>query len=251
MTTGAASSIANNFTLTNLASVGGGFFFGIINIFGHWTGNIFSGPKPTPDPPVDPASDPVSSTPDTRTPDLSVDIWNNVNNFVYPGDSVRSSITVSNNSPFIAHNVTVTGSITDDHPIPGAPLNWDLGDIRAGGKVKISFEVNVPKDVQTSVYHITATANGQAESGDTSSASGASNFLVEGFANFVSTLAPQVSAASVDQVSPQVLGQSVVSAGSHDITKDWPFILSGIGILYLLVIIARRKIGNVDKMKIS
>ena len=192
MTTGGANSIANNFTLTNLTSVGGGFFFGIINIFGHWTGNIFSGPIPTPSSSSDPvpADPPADPTPDTRTPDLSVSVWDNVAAYVKPGDTVLAAVTVTNNSPFIAHDVTVSENITNDNSSSSTPMNWNLGDVKPGGKVKISFNAGVPKDSETSMYQIAATATGLAESGDSSSASGASNFLVEGFASFYLNACP-------------------------------------------------------------
>lgn len=340
MVTGNALSYANNFTLANFVGVGGGFFFGIVNVLGKWVGNLevaypdltvsitdglsqntpgspenysivvtnqgkakvnnvdinFSAnseftPPSDPEPTtwhlgsLDPGQSqnynvtgdlssaaPISSdliataavstsdtesntqnnnathstlvvasdpgSPDTRLPDLQVDAWNNVNDFVYPGDTILAAITVTNQSPFVAHSVEVSGSLTNDHPMSGVPMDWQIGDLQPGQNAKITFSVDLKKDLPGGMYHISAEATGYSESGDASSSNSVvSDFLVK-LKEVAGALAPEVAAAP----EGQVLGASTENTNGFDIRRYLPYILAISGLALILIPALKRRL---------
>lgn len=239
MTTGNAFALSNNLTLANITGVGTNFFFGIINIFGNWTGNIFSGPKP---PPVEPDPIPTNeSFPDTRSPDLQIIVNNNVGAFVYPGDTVLADITVVNQGGVLAHDVKVKGHLTNDQSMPAIPMDWKIGDLKPGGKVKISFSITLTSNLPSGQYKISATATGNGESGNEGSAEGESSFWVKVKNMLTEIAAPEVLAESSIDTDEQILGTTNAKS-ALDINKYLPYILLGLIATYLLILIAQKKL---------
>jgi hypothetical protein len=346
LTTGNSTSLANNFTLANLTSVGGGFFFGIINIVGKWTGNAiaaypelnvsvtdnqdnvnpggaenyvvsvtnaghaiahgvslgFTFPgEVSPDGPenlsqnlgnLDPgqtqtfdwnghvsgsaqggtqllASASVSTAdtqdstsgdtgsdttnivlppdpgPNTETPILETDIWDSVGAYIYPGDTIWASITVHNNSPVIARSLNVNGDIKDPNGKIIAPLSWQIGDIKPSGKVKISFNVTIPKNSVPGIYHFKASASGQSESGNSVTSNLAeTDFWVKLPVNAGEFITPPVLGASTGQISggtPQVLGLNT-QVTPFNINNLAPYAFPLLAGLYLLLVAGRRRL---------
>ena len=261
LTTGNALSLANNFTLANLTSVGGGIFFGIINIFGNWTGNIYSGPKPpdpTPAPVVADVSNDNSSDPppDSRTPDLTTSIWDSAGAFINPGDTLWVKITTQNNSPFVAHNVEVKGSVVDGQNNVIMPLDWQLGDIPANSHLKISFNLSINKDVKGGLFRITAQSTGQGDSGNTGSSNLAeSDFLVsgtDGAVAYTGPIIPGVTNGDGTKIGPlpQVLGASTKESG-FNINNYLSYILPTLGTAYFLILGARRSLYGLPLIPLS
>jgi hypothetical protein len=344
--TGNAVSLANNFTLANLTGVGGGFFFGIINILGNWGGNIiaaypelrvsvtdnqdtvypggaenytvtitnaghaiangvnlnFNFPGLViPDGPIntfwnlgnlnpgqtqtfnlaghvsdsapigtdllasatgsttdtqdssngDTGTDttnvilPADPGPNTQTPSLETDIWDSVGAFIYPGDTFWATITVHNNSSVFARSLVVNGGIKDPDGKIIAPLSWQVGDIKPSGKVKISFNVTIPKDSVAGKYIFEASATGKSESGDSSTSNLAqSDFLVELPAGAGGFITPPVIGSTISQGSggsPAVLGLSTQNTPIN--VKNFnAFIFPSLTLTYLLIVIARRRL---------
>jgi hypothetical protein len=249
LTTGNAFSLANNFTLANITGVGANLFFGIINIFGNWTGNLTKGPytPPASDPPADSAQT-DNSSPDTRTPDLQITTTNNVGKFVYPGDTVLANITVVNQSAFTAHNVEVKGQLTNDHPMPAIPMDWKVGDLRPGGKAKINFSITLTSNLPAGQYNISATAIGDSESGDAVSVDSNSSFWVRVKGAIAEITSPSVLAESPINEDENVLGIET-SKPTLDINKYLPYILASLAAAYLLILFARRKLEENEKNK--
>ena len=351
LTTGNASSLANNFTLANYTGVGGGLFFGVVNILGNWTGNIIAaypelkvsltdnqdsvnpgGPENylltvtnsghstahgtklnftfpndvTPDGSestswslgdLNPgqtqtfsltghvensatnndqlianaststtdiqdsstgnnASDtttvvvPPGSQADTRTPDLHVDTWTNVTTFINTGDTIWASITVNNNNSYIAHNVQVHGKIYDDNNTLFTPLNWNLGDVRANGHAKISFNVKIPQTPKAGNYHLAAEATGNSESGDSSSSNlSTSDFLVKNInGQFTSNVVipptinlPGTISTNGGGSGGQVLGTSTQANLLAELTSKVPYVFSILAFAYLSIVLLRNK----------
>jgi hypothetical protein len=250
LTTGNAFSLANNLTLANITGVGTNFFFGIINIFGKWTGNIVSGPN-TPPAVSDPAPDPAAATdsaPDTRSPDLQIDTWNNVGAFVYPGDTVLAKITVTNQGGFTAHNVEVKGQLTNDHPMPAIPMDWKIGDLKPGGKAKISFSITLTSNLPQGQYEISATATGDGDSGNESSVGSTSSFWVKVKGVITELTAPQALAESTANAGGNVLGATTSSKSPLDINKYLPYILASLAAAYIFIFFARRKLKEHEEV---
>lgn len=346
LVTGNSNSYANSFTLANINSIGGGLFFGIVNILGDFSGNIVSAyPKlevtvtdnqdkvlpggtenysitvknagfgiahgvglnfnwpdfidhsdqisawslgdlmpgasqtfsvsghifgsvqpgtellasataETPDTQesvtgntgsdstvIDNWPDP---TPDSRTPELYISVWNNVKNYILPGDSIWVEITLENKSNFTAHDVTIHGTITDDHPVPNTPMDITIGDIPAGEHVKITFNANLPKDSIGAVYYITTKATGHAANGDaTDSNTATSEFLVKAFGKVIGQLVTDVSAEELNNEAGS--NQEVLGSSTNfltDLLSNWKVVIPVLLIGYTVVIVGKKKLTN-------
>ncbi|MFZ5933142.1 MAG: CARDB domain-containing protein [Patescibacteria group bacterium] len=180
---------------------------------------------------------------DTRLPDLKVSVWNNVNDFVYPGDTVLASITVANQSPFPARDVRVAGSLSNDHPMPPIPMSWNLGDLRPGERVRIEFQIGLIEELPAGMYHLMAEATGKSEAGDeASSGKVISDFLLR-LRQFAELLTPTVLASEENPDSGQILG---VENGVLPIDKKryLPYILGVTILVYLGILALRRKLDE-------
>lgn len=173
---------------------------------------------------------------DGRTPSLAVTVWNNVAEFVYPSDTVRAKIVVANQSPFVARDVIVNGQLSNDHPMPAIPMVWKLGDLAPGQRVTIEFEIGLIDALPAGIYHLSASANGKSQSGETAGSGWVvSNFLIKlkYLAGNLATEAVAEDGNGSQQVG-EVLGASEVRKG-FDIREYFPYILP-ISILTLFII---------------
>jgi len=179
---------------------------------------------------------------DTRLPDLKVTVWNNVNDFVYPGDTVLASVTVANQSPFLARDVRVTGSLSNDHPMPPIPMNWKIGDLKPGERVRIEFEIGLIEELPGGAYHLSAEAKGRSEAGDEAGSGWiTSNFLVR-LRQLVESLTPAVLASGEDIApSGEILGAMNINS-PVDKRIYLPYILAISVFIYITLVILRRKI---------
>lgn len=233
LTTGSALSLANNFTLTNLTSVSGGFFLGVINILGSWKGNIAYGPyvNDISDIPTKPTVDSPSGS---LTPELQITVSSNVGKFVYPGDTVLADIIVANQNAFTVRNVEVKGQLTNDQLTSIIPMNWKIGDIRPNGKTKIAFSVALQPNLPEGLYKISATATGYDDGGNEASASSSSSFWVKVKSELTKPAVPTVSTNSNLPKPREVLGTSSLKQKSN-INKYLFYVLSILTILYILI----------------
>jgi len=181
---------------------------------------------------------------DKRTPDLKVSVWNNVNEFVYPGDTVLAKITVANQSPFMANDVKVNGFLSNDHPMPALPMDWDLGNLKPGEQVEIEFSIGLIDELPGGLYHLSAQAKGKAESGDESASSWfTSNFLIR-----LKYLANQIS--SNVSAKGEVLGATDEIKRSNfllDNKKYLPYILAISAFILLFIPALKRKLNKNEK----
>ena len=178
---------------------------------------------------------------DRRTPDLKIDVWNNVNEFVYPGDTVLAKIIVVNQSPFIAYDVKVDGSLSNDYSLPAIPMSWDLEDLKSGEKIEIDFSIGLIEELPAGEYYISAQAKGKSENGDETSTDWViSTFLIK-LKDYVGLLGTEVFADNLE--SEEVLGSS--SNWLVNKRKYLPYIF-GTSLLLLLFIyfIKKRMNGN-------
>lgn len=173
---------------------------------------------------------------DKRTPDLKIDVWNNVNEFVYPGDTVLARIIVVNQSPFIAHDVKVDGSLSNDYPMSAIPMDWDLGDLKPGEKIEIDFSIGLIEELPAGEYYISAQAKGKSENGDEISTNWVSSSFLIKLKDYAGSLGSEVLADNLE--SEEVLGSS--SNWLVNKRKYLPYIF-GTSLLLLLFIYCLRK----------
>ncbi len=185
----------------------------------------------------------TESEPDHREPDLRVRVWNNVNDFVYPGDTVRASITVANQSQFISHATQVHGQLANDHPMPAIPMNWELGDLKPGERVKIEFEIQLIEELPEGEYHLSVYATGKSAAGDESSSeSVVSNFLVR-----LKALAGLVSGEALAQANNSTSGQvgevlGISDQKGFDIRDYFSYIFVASILMLLALAIIKKKV---------
>jgi len=194
-------------------------------------------------PEVSNTGDSFNSGPQDHTlPKIAVSVWNNVNEFVYPGDTVLAAITVTNQSPVIAKGVKVMGDLSNDHPMPAIPMFWKLGDLKPGERVIIQFGIGLIKNLPGGEYHLAAEAFGANTLGEeVSSGRVVSNFNVflKKMAGFLST---DVKAEEpVAEASGEILGLTTDNS-SFDFHKYLPYLLGASVLALLLISGARRKL---------
>ena len=182
--------------------------------------------------------------PDTRLPDLKVSVWNNVGDFVYPGDTVLASITVANQSSFVAKSVRVRGELANDHPMPPIPMEWEIGDLKPGERVKIEFEIGLIEELPEGEYHLSAEAIGLSGAGQPASSGWVtSSFLVR--LKAVLSLLTEVITPQEETLaaSGQVLGvEDNYNYFRFDIEPYLPYILGASVFLLIVISALRRKI---------
>jgi hypothetical protein len=187
---------------------------------------------------------PKENEKDKRTPDLNISVWNNVGDFVYPGDTVVSKITVANQSPYLARDVKVWGTLSNDHPMPALPLGWSLGDLKAGEVVEIEFSVGLIEELPGGEYHLSAEAKGKAENGDESTTGWyTSNFWVK-VRYVLGSITPEVAAKGEVLSSDSGFKNSFLV----DKKKYLPYILAtSVFVLVLIPYLKRRLNKNESK----
>ena len=194
-------------------------------------------------PPSEPESGTGTGTKDTRLPTLAVSVWHNVNEFVYPGDTVLASITVANQSSFTAHDVRVFGQLSNDHPMPPIPMSWNLGNLRAGERVKIEFAIGLINNVPEGAYHLSAEAKGRSEASDESSSGVVTSDFFVRLKQIVAALAPTVLASGEAVSSAQTLGESSENS-PFDIKRYLPYILATSILTFGVISALRRKMDG-------
>jgi hypothetical protein len=203
-------------------------------------------------PPVLDFGDKNTGSKDTRLPNLEISVWNNVNDFVYPGDTVLASITVANQSSFTARDVLVEGNFSNDHPMPPIPMRWELGDLMPGQRVKIEFRIGLTDALPEGVYHITAWAKARSESGDESiSQVSQSDFLVK-LKKYARKIVPQEEVLADEG---EVLGASAESlpdsAPAVDKKKYLPYIFAINTFFYFVISSLRKKAEEKELLPVS
>jgi len=171
-------------------------FFGFINIFGNWTGNIGGAAQfaalnvqnnnsGTP-----PSNDSVTNADSTAVQDLggqlSVTNANNVGAFVYPGDTVTFFINVKNTGTGKVYGTSLKLSlIYQGQNVGGATIN--IGDIQPGKTAKVSTGFVLTKTTPPGKYIARAVAVGNVGP-DNSSVSASSDSFFTVFGNALTFL---------------------------------------------------------------
>ena len=155
-----AISLINFINSTFINSVG---FFGFINIFGNWTGNI-GGEKEFAAQNQNQSNIVETSSTNSQTMEsggmLSVAQSNNTGSFVKPGDTVTFFIDVKNTG-----TGTVYGANLDlylmRNGVPAGGASYNLGDIPAGQGVKVSTGIVLSPNTPAGIYTARALAYGK------------------------------------------------------------------------------------------
>lgn len=204
--TGNAFSTVNllNFINTNWSNVRG--FFGMINIFGRFTGNIGGADhfvKETAEPVIELSSSQEQE--ETKSPGglLTGIIRSNVGTHVNPGDTVMFFIDVQNPGTGPVYDGKVTFNLITPSGNVGVIKNFDIGKLDPGKKAKISFGLVLSDQAPSGYYYGAFEATGNVgPDGAEISTYGETSIKVGGFYSFgLNDFAPQIQGV-VDIQSP-------------------------------------------------
>lgn len=102
-------------------------------------------------------------------PNLEITAWNNVNDFVYPGDIVTFEITIKNTGLGTAHDAVLTQKLFNGMPEDFGTQVFNLGNIGPGKSGKLSFGLLLSNNsdlIPASAYRTVAQIAAKANNGD-------------------------------------------------------------------------------------
>lgn len=151
-----------------------------------------------------------AQTVDARQPILAVTAKNNVNNFVYPGDTVTFEIKIKNSGPVPAYQSVLVQKVYDEKGRYIGSSMFELGTINSGKEGKMNFGLTIPAKAPGGKYRTVAQVVGKALNGQTVSSGEAETwFTVKGRTAAVAAL-PQ---GETEATPADVLGAATFSAG--------------------------------------
>lgn len=100
-------------------------------------------------------------------PKLDISVWNNVGEFVYPGDTITFEITVSNTGEASSYNTRLTQELFSEVLGGFGIVEFDLGTIEAGKSGKLSFGLKLADngELPNGAYYTITIAKGLAPNG--------------------------------------------------------------------------------------
>ncbi len=192
ITTGNAFSAISLFNLINTNFINSSGFFGLINIFGNWTGNIgganefaaLNAPPPAQDQTTQQESVSNNSNSNTNNKEdggkLELTNRNNVGAFVYPGDTVTFFIKVRNTGTGKVYGTKIDLYLYKNGQENGG-TTFNIGDIDAGKSKTLTTGFVLSKNAQNGPYTAEAYSYGTTGNNNTSvDAYGESYFNIVG-----------------------------------------------------------------------
>lgn len=160
---------------------------------------------------------------DQRQPTLVISASNNVNTFVYPGDTVSFEVKVKNTSDVPSYNTIVLQKLYNGGPEDFGTFKFNIGTVNPGKEGKLTFGLKLPNNgtLTADHYRTITQASGKAPNGNAISSNEAgTNFDVKLLA---ATFMPRiVEAKETNQEEGQVLGAATSCPSTKDIL---PYIL--------------------------
>lgn len=243
--TGNAKSLANQVNFVNTNITGSNWFFGLVNIFGNFSGKVVYGyPKIVADSNDDTntnntgnsqnSSDP--SDPSNGSSSMTLESSDNVNEFVYPGDTVTFEVKVKNTGNTTINNVVLSQALHDGEVVNVGNAVLSVGTLDPGKTADVTYGVRLPESSEAGLYTSEISVSGNSSTGNVSAGSAINSFIVKILGgNFI----PIVQAVDNNNSQPEsgtVLG-SHVNTTTHPKT-DYRYL--GLIILPAIWLIIRR-----------
>lgn len=218
ITTGNAYSIVSIFNMVNTTAYNAVGFFGFINIFGKWVGDIggqseFQSQSANTDPDGNNNNDSNQGTQTSSTTNdsgsqqqeeggmLEVLQTNNVGEYVLPGDTVTFFITVKNPGTGKVYNSKLSLYLLKDGVNMGG-ATFDLGDIPGGRGVKVTTGLVLSLSAPAGEYIARAYVAGSVgKDNNEVSATSDSTFMIEG----ATILTANISGENKPSLSPSAI----------------------------------------------
>lgn len=159
---------------------------------------------------------------DQRQPTLEISAKNNVNGFVYHGDTVTFELTIKNTGEVPVYNAKLIQEVYDGTEIGIGKASIPIGTIQPGKSGKLTFGVKLENEqFIADDYHTIARAEGNAPNGDkVSSNEGITYFVIKD--KNPKTL---IRTAGLNTGNGTVLGEGKISSTKTSKEKVWPYIL--------------------------
>jgi hypothetical protein len=159
--TGQAISVVSLINLINTSLIRSSGFFGFINIFGSWTGNIGGASLFAQEEPVISVQGTSEASEEVRQSGglLEVTNANNVGAYVMPGDTVTFFVNTKNPGTGRIYDVTLDLMLYQDGVNHGG-AHFSLGDIDAGRVKKLSTGLVLSEETPPGAYTAVATVHG-------------------------------------------------------------------------------------------
>lgn len=202
--TGNAFSSVNLINFINTNIIASKVFFGIINIFGTLNGDIGGASyfATTTQTQAEPEIQPASV--DQRVPggQLSTEISTNVGTHVNPGDTVMFFITVKNIGTGPVYDGKLTFNLYDANDELGTIDVTDLGTLQPGQRAYISFGLVLSESAPAGLYQGLIKAEGKVGPDNEDISSLSDTYFQVGQPSFISSIIPEVEAASEEEETP-------------------------------------------------
>jgi len=144
---------------------------------------------------------------DLRQPKLEITSWNNVNDFIYPGDTVSFELTIANTSDVPVYNTIIEQKLYNGTPEGFGTFKFTVGTVEPGEKGTLSFGLKMlEKGLEAGPYRAIAVAYGKAINGNEIFSNEARSDF-----NIRLKLIPQVEAIVPEEYEGQVLGASSIT----------------------------------------
>lgn len=231
--TGNAYSSVSIFNLINTSIIDSVGFFGSVNIFGTLRGNIggasfFEVEKEEDE---EPEEETVlgDDTPSPRESggELEIYQYNNVNDFVYPGDTVTFFVDIRNPGTGKVYDAVLEISLIKEGVDMGG-VTFDVGDIKKGEGYRVVTGIELSGDVEPGRYLAHAEVKGFIGPADKEVSAYSDSFIQINGSSFIASSVPEV-LEEVDAAGPgEVLGFMPGPAG---LTKEQKMILIFLALL--------------------
>lgn len=164
LATGDARAKTDIFNLINTNIVGNNWLLGIVNVMGTWEGDVvFKHPETPPDPTEnDPGDENPPLVLDDLDSKLRLERSNNPGVSIATGNIVTHSILVKNSGDDTLYDAKVTDTIKNPEGQKIGSISWNLGKIKKGKKLRITYQLLVSADARPGTY--TYSAKGEAHS---------------------------------------------------------------------------------------
>lgn len=234
--TGSAYSSVSIFNLINTSIIRSFGFFGSVNIFGTLKGNIggaslFEVEKAKEDPVIESLQGDDQPSPRESGGQLEIYQYNNVNDFVYPGDTVTFFVDIRNPGTGKVYDSVLEIKLIKDGVDKGGVF-FELGDINKGEGYRIITGIELSPDAEKGSYLANAKVYGHVGPEDELISVHFDSWLtINGLSPFqASTTAILEEVGAVDQ--GEVLGAIQAPAG---LTKEQKMILFFIVLLSIYI----------------
>lgn len=254
--TGSAYSIVSLINLINTTLINSSAFFGFINVFGSWTGDIgeakffeedsgseddSTGGIELPDEIIqlssqeNPPEDSGDSQQNQQEGVLTITNSNNVGEFVYPGDTVTFFVNINNTGAGGVRDTKLNLFLVRDGQNVGG-REYSLGDIAAGNGVKFSTGFVLADNAPAGTYIARAVVTGSTETNKEVSATADSSFRIFGDI-LVAGISSQYQSQQPGEVLAATVGTTTTSETASTLGKNLtPYIILGLLFLdYLLI----------------